>query len=83
MPTAFEDRSTQGYGQKISLNFAIDTDSVVEITLDNGANWSALNAGNAFTAGAYLIGVQLAFGDQFNIRATAGLTLTYFRVHLP
>ncbi len=59
---------------KFRCNIAVDTDSVVEYTIDSGSNWLQLNAGDALLAKcSYGFDIYVRAGDQLNFRSpTAG-----------
>ena len=55
------------------------TAAVIEITLDSGTTWVALNSGVAISVGQlYQFDIYIASGDTFNIRAgnSSGTTVT-------
>lgn len=69
--------------RQILINFAIDTVSVVEYTLDSGANWVAFNNKQQLDSNTgYEFGLRIRNGDLFNIRATEALTVIFSRVDL-
>jgi hypothetical protein len=54
------------------IHIAIGTASVVQYTLDGGANWINLNRGDELGAGndGYTFTIPVLKGDQFNLRHT-------------
>lgn len=63
------------------IHFAIDTDSVVQYTLDSGANWVNFNSGAAIEAGdAFIFSYFVRAGDLVNIRATQAVTVIIARI---
>lgn len=72
------------YAPIFMVTFASDTSTAVEVTLDSGTTWVAIRdeVGNAtFDADVnYSRPVIVRSVDQFNVRATTGVTLRYARV---
>jgi len=66
--------------RKVIFNFAIDTSSRVEYTLDN-SQWVAFNNGNPVGANnAFQFDFMMRKGDIVNIRATQAVTVIFARV---
>lgn len=66
--------------RKIIINFAIDTLSVVQYTLDN-TNWVAFNGGNPISSDvAFQFDFMMRKGDTLNIRAIGAVTVIFARV---
>ncbi len=58
----------------IVVDFAFDVPSVIEYTLDSGANWIALNNGDVITGGQSRF-VDVTTGVQVNFRSKSGGSL--------
>jgi len=72
-----------GLGQQWTIEFSVDTASVVEYTLDSGATWISFKDGVMHVADAGNKETVIIDGaDTFNIRATAALTVNYCRVYI-
>ncbi len=55
---------------KFRCNIAVDTDSIVEYTIDSGTNWLQLNAGDVLLANcSYGFDIYVRAGDQINFRS--------------
>lgn len=66
--------------RSVIINFAIDTLSRVEYTLDN-TNWVSFNGGNPIGAdAAFQFDFMMRKGDILNIRATIAVTVIFARV---
>lgn len=72
------------YAPIFMLTFSIDTNSVVEISVDNGVSFTALRdevGGTTFNANQlYTRPIPVRSGDLFNVRATAAVTITFARL---
>jgi len=72
-----------GQGQKWTFHFSIDTESVVQYTLDSGITFVSLKEGAVHIANA---GYEYTFivdgGDQVNFRAVQAVTVNYSRVYI-
>jgi hypothetical protein len=69
-----------GMTRKQIIHFAINTNSVVQYTLDD-TNWVNFNNGNAIDSNNGFVFTYFARnGDTINIRATQALTVIFARV---
>lgn len=59
---------------KVRITVCLDTEVVVEVTINSGTNFVALNENNALVADAlYIFDIGVRVGDKFNVRIpTAG-----------
>lgn len=74
-------RVLAGLTREQFIHFAIDTDSVVQYTLDSGSNWINFNSGEIISANdGFIFSYFVRNGDLVNIRATQALTVIFARV---
>lgn len=66
----------------IVADFAYDTTSVVEYTLNSGGDWIAFNQGNAVAGGQSRF-IRVRNGDELNFRALTAGTVVRCIVSVP
>ncbi len=61
------------YAAKNKISISVSAAVVIEITLDSGSNWTALNAGVAIGVDQlFTFDVAIRNGDTFNMRTPTG-----------
>lgn len=81
--TDIYDTITSTTRRRIRVHLAVNTDSVIEYTLDSGTNWVAFNNKHPVHNNCgYEFELSLQNGDLFNIRATQALTVIIARVEV-
>jgi len=59
------------------ITLSISASAIIEVTLDSGSNWTALNSGIALVADQiYTFEVPVRNGDTINFRTPSGATTT-------